>query len=95
MRLRAHITRCGRSGQGGLPHDVAVTIDGDTPTEHEVDALAGAVYRFARPRLASREVEAAIYRHEETGGYRGLILVGGWRTVGEFEVHVEEEVSGG
>jgi hypothetical protein len=44
------------------------------------DDVAAAIFKVARPRLASSSVDVAIDFEKLTG----MVVVGGWRPVGEF-----------
>jgi len=56
-----------------------------TAAADTADDLAEAIYRYARPKLASREIEVHVDLNPGTGG-TGVILIGGFRNGGEITI---------
>lgn len=59
------------------------TFESTVTTEIDYKTL----YRLAKPHLASSSIEFTIVNSDETTGtIKGVVLVGGFRPVGEFSV---------
>lgn len=62
----------------------------DVKNNEDPDKIATALVRFSRPYLMSTQIEGVWNSKKKTG----IVIVGGFRTVGNARVITDEEIKG-
>lgn len=79
--------RDGRIGRQRNVPDLAVSVPFYDDGDPDWDNLCEQVFNYARPRLASSDIDVGLGQSDTTKAIQGVVCVGGMRVVAHFTLH--------